>query len=184
LQMRDGMTRLDIACTWDGHLVGADETAAVALGFAGRELVVEVDAAFHGDPPPAGAPGPTPRLWEHEVVELFVLGAPSDAGEPRYTEIELSPHGHHLVLRLVGVRRAVESGLPLCFEARVEGARWIGVARLDRDLLPPPPHRVNAFAVRGTGDARRHLACFPVPGPAPDFHGLESFAKIEIPEIS
>jgi hypothetical protein len=70
------------------------------------------------------------------------------------------------------------------FDARIGGPRWTGVARLDRGLLPPPPHRVNAFAVHGTGGARRHLACFPAPGPAPDFHRLESFAAFEIPEIS
>ncbi|MDD5308212.1 MAG: hypothetical protein PHU25_12895 [Deltaproteobacteria bacterium] len=180
--MSDEMLHLAIATTWDGEHAARNETASIALGFDDGDLVVEVDAAFHGDPPPSGAPGPTPGLWELEVVELFVLGASLD-GEPRYTEIELSPHGHHLVLRLHGVRRPIATVLPLRFDARIAGPRWAGIARLDRSLLPPPPYRVNAYAVHGEGDSRRHLAHAPVLGERPDFHRLGSFVPIEIPDI-
>ena len=55
-------------------------------------LRVAVDAPAHGDPPPCtpeGGPAPvgaTWALWDHEVVELFVLGA-----DDHYTELELGP---------------------------------------------------------------------------------------------
>src|SRR5690606_32296345 len=123
-----------------------------------------------GDPPPAGPPGPTDRLWEHEVVELFVLGD----GE-RYTEIELGPHGHHLVLQLDGVRRPVRARVPIASEAAITGDRWRGVAHVDGRWFPTP-RRWNAYAVHGRGDDRQHLAAVPVPGPAPDFHRLACFA--------
>jgi hypothetical protein len=136
----------------------------------GAALAVEVEAPDHSDAPPPGPPGPTPRLWEHEVVELFLLG---DA--ERYLEIELGPHGHHLVLSLHGRRRVEQQGLAIEYEARREGGRWGGRARVPRIWLPPGLARCNAYAIHGEGAARRHLAAFPVPGAEPDFHRLERF---------
>ena len=112
------------------------------------------------------------RLWDFEVVELFVVGP---GAEPLYTEIELGPHGHHLLLLLRGVRKIVAMGLPLAYRAHIEGTTWRAQALLPRQLLPPPPHRLNAFAIDGVGRERRYLATHPVPGPEPDFHRLHLF---------
>ncbi|HEX2252156.1 MAG TPA: hypothetical protein VHQ65_02685 [Thermoanaerobaculia bacterium] len=174
-----GRRLLVVGRTWDGAIVGPAERAVVELAGAGDDLVVRVEAPFHGDPLPAGAPGATPRLWEHEVVELFVAGE----GEPvPYLEVELGPGGHHLVLRLAGVRRRVEEGLALDYRAAIEGARWRGEARVPRCWLPPPPHRVNAFAIHGTaGAGRRYLAMEPLPGTAPDFHQPARFPPLVLP---
>jgi len=132
-----------------------------------------VDAPFHGDPPPAAAPGPVDRLWDYEVVELFLLGE-----DERYLEIELGPGGHHLVLALAGRRELVASGLPLDFAAHIDGARWSGRASLPLHRLPPGLRAANAYAIHGTGPARRHLAAHPVPGPLPDFHRLDAFPPL------
>ncbi len=167
--------RLHIQREWSGASVGPEEAVLLTLEDDG-ELVLTVEAPFHGDPPPPGAPGPTWGLWEHEVVELFVLGP----GE-RYTEIELGPHGHHLVLQLEGVRRPVPRELALEYEAEIEGDRWRGLARVPRALLPEGPHRVNAYAIHGQGEARRYLAFEPVPGDRPDFHRLERFVALPLP---
>jgi hypothetical protein len=143
---------------------------------AGR-VDVAVEAPFHGDPPPAGPAGPSPGLWEHEVVEVFV----ASAAEPhRYTEVELSPWGHHLVLRLDGVRRVAASALPLAFRSRRRAGRWLGAARLPLSLIPDPPWRVNAFALHGEGASRRYLAATALPGPQPDFHQPDRFAPLAI----
>ncbi len=156
---------LTVASTWDGEPIGADEQVRVRLRLTARELRIAVRAPFHGDPAPSGAPGATDRLWEHEVVEIFVAGVAADDGAVRYTEVELSPWGHHLVLQLHGVRRVVASGLPLAFRTLRRGDVWLGAARLDRALLPPPPWRVNAFAIHGSGDERRYLTATALPGP-------------------
>ena len=169
-----GLT-LEIDSTWDGRPVGLDERVVMTLTADADALILEVQAPLHGDPPPPAPPGPTWGLWEHEVVELFVAGS----GE-EYTEIEIGPGGHHLVLRLKGRREVVERELPLALEVERDGASWRATARLDRTLLPPPPHHINAYAIHGVGPRRRYLAWRPVPGDTPDFHRLECFEPVEL----
>jgi len=171
---------LTVASTWDGEPIGADEQVRVRLRLTARELRIAVRAPFHGDPAPPGEPGAMDRLWEHEVVELFVAGVASGGGDVPYTEIELSPWGHHWVLQLHGVRRVVATGMPIAFRSYRRGEAWLGAARLDRALLPPPPWRVNAFAIHGTGDERRFLAATALPGPQPDFHQPERFPALAL----
>lgn len=172
-------TTFDIRQTWDGEPIPNAEAARVDLAFTPEHLVIEVEAPFHGDPPPAGAAGSTDELWRYEVVEVFIVGADHEDGTASYIEVELSPHGHYLVLELRGIRQVVGSGLPLDFRAVRDGVRWRGQARLARELLPLPPYRANAYAIHGRGAERRYLATHPVPGEAPDFHRLEFFKPLE-----
>jgi hypothetical protein len=172
-------SELTIASTWDGQAIDAGEQALVRLRLTARHLHIAVSAPFHGDPRPRGEPRSTPRLWEHEVVEIFVAGE-AVGGKVPYTEVELSPWSHHLVLRLHGIRRVVAAGLPIDFRAWRRGTRWLGAAHLDRELLPPLPWRANAFAIHGRGAARRYLAAVPLPGERPDFHQPERFPALAI----
>jgi hypothetical protein len=175
-----GTAELRVEHLWDGRAAEPGEVVRLEVeGLTAAEgepggLRLSVDAAFHGDPPPAAPPGPTRRLWEHEVVELFVAG-PGEPDRVPYLEVELGPHGHHLVLRLAGVRRVVESGLPLDYQVWIDGLRWSGEARLPAAWLPPRPWRLNAYALHGTAPERRYLAMRPVPGAEPDFHQPERF---------
>jgi len=162
-----------VASTWDGRPVKDDEIARVSILLDERGLLLEIDAPYHGDPAPDGPPGPTPGLWEFEVVEVFVLGP-----QERYTEVEIGPHGHHLVLRLEGRRNAVATKLPLDLSTTIADRRWTATARLAREHLPPAPHRFNAYAIHGAADARRYLAWRPPGGDAPDFHRLEVFTAL------
>lgn len=168
---------LPIRQTWKGAALLPAEQVEVWLQAWGQDLCLEVDAPFHGDPAPAAPVGPCPGLWEHEVVELMLLG-----GDERYLEVELSPHGHHLVLLLEGRRCVVQQGLPLDFSwsrrqvDRVE--RWVGQARLPSAWLPPGCDRVNTYAIHGLGEARRYLAFRAPGGERPDFHRLECFARL------
>ena len=162
---------------WDGNAAQLEERVALDLTRDADHWVFELDAPFHGDPTPASPAGPTPELWNYEVVELFLLAPPD-----HYLEIELGPHGHHLVLELRGVRRPIRQELPLDFHARIDGDRWHGRARIPQALVPDGVTRLNAYAIHGLGENRRYLAFQPVPGPAPDFHRLEHFADLP-PEL-
>ena len=164
---------LTIERTWDGEPARTDECARIVLDLSEAGLDVEVDAPFHGDPPPSAPVGSTDRLWEYEVVELFLLGE-----DERYLELELGPHGHYLALALRGPRHVEESGLAIRYEARREASRWTGRATVLASQLPPALHASNAYAIHGQGSARRYLAAHPVPGTEPDFHRLHFFQPL------
>ena len=156
---------LKIERTWDGERVGADEAVAVAIELGETELLLQVDAPFYDDPPPD-----SDDLWAYEVVELMLVGA----GDT-YVEVELSPHGHYLVLFLRGERNVVHRGVVLDYRADIEGSRWRGVAHLPIGWLPLETNRLNAFAMHGARRKRRYLAWRPTGGQHPDFHRLAKF---------
>jgi hypothetical protein len=160
--------------TWDGLPIDDDERARVMVELTDAALRVEVDAPYYGDPAPPGRPGSVDGLWEYEVVELFLVGS-----NDHYLEIELSPHGHHLVLALHGERRQVATGLPARVEVRLHEGRWRAEAELDPGLVPARLHAGNAFAIHGLGEDRRYLVAHPTGGSRPDFHRIATFPTID-----
>ena len=96
---------LEIAHTWDGQPVEIAERATVCFHAENSHLVVKVDAPFHDDPAHSGPPGSLWKLWQWEVVELFIATTSES-----YTEIELDPYGHFLVLTFKGARNIVSNG--------------------------------------------------------------------------
>jgi len=175
---------LRIANTWDGKPAPPGEQVEVRLEtLPDGDLMIAVRAPFHGDPAPPARPGPTDRLWEFEVVELFLAGPaagpPAERRHP-YLEVELGPHGHQLALRFLGVRNAVERALAIGCRAEIHGARWQGEARIPAACLPVRPWSANAFAMHGHGAARRHLAATPLPGERPDFHQPDRFPPLPL----
>ncbi len=145
----------------------------VDLALDPGRLVIEVAAPFHRDPPPDGPEGSCDGLWNHEVVELFLLG-----DDERYLEIELGPWGHYLVLELEGQRNVVASGHTLDYEVRRGQIGWTGRAVVPAEWIPEPIGLGNAYAIHGLEATRRYLALHPVPGDGPDFHRLECFGPI------
>ena len=158
--------------TWNDEPLLPGEFGSIELRL-GDAVEIEIEAARHGDPPPPGPPGRCDGLWNHEVVELFLLGV-----DEQYLELEFGPHGHYLALRLAGRRHVVASDLVVEYAVGGSAERWSGRARTARTALPPALAAANAYGIHGRGAARRHLAWAPVPGEAPDFHRLERFAPI------
>ncbi|XP_055406251.1 UPF0462 protein C4orf33 homolog isoform X3 [Bubalus kerabau] len=109
--------------TWDGFPV-KHEPVFVRLNPGDRGVMMEVSAPFFNDPPaPLGEPGkPFNQLWDYEVVEAFFL---NDITE-QYLEVELCPHGQHLVLLLSGRRNVWKQGLDLSFRVSRGETKWEG----------------------------------------------------------
>ncbi len=168
-----------IRTTWDGTPLPPTERAILQVIDAGDALRLLVFAPFHDDPAPTAPPGPTPGLWEFEVVEWFLAGS-----DGRYLEVELGPRGHQLVLRLNGVRTVVEQALPMSTTTRRCGRSWwSGTADIPRAWVPPGPHAANAYRIHGQGPARRYDASTPLPGPKPDYHQPARFDAVTLPAV-
>lgn len=169
------MTTLDVAHTWDGQPVQGGPR--VRIQHEDDALVVHIASPIYGAAPVPGPAARRWRLWEHEVVELFLAG-PGDAAEAEYVELELAPSGHWLALRLRGTRNIVQDDVPVAVAAVRLGDHWTGTIRLGRDQLPAGPLRVLATAAHGPPDARRYLAHVPLPADKPDFHQLHRFTPL------
>jgi len=170
----DGATQtLLVAQTWDGQPAARQDWVKLELELTRHTLSVAIDAPFHGDEPPTAAAGPTPGLWNHEVVELFLLG-----DDERYLEVELGPHGHYLALELNGRRRIVQEHTGLDYRVRHLGDRFLGQVEIPLHWLPAGALRLNAYAIFGPPGARQYMAWRGAPGPRPDHHRLETFGAL------
>ncbi|XP_053317286.1 UPF0462 protein C4orf33 homolog [Spea bombifrons] len=163
---------------WDSSPVTHDPVT-ICLKPAKEGLLIAVNAPFFNDPP--APPGPSgeafPGLWDYEVVEAFFL----NDEKKQYLEVELCPHGHHLVLLLSRRRNIWKDCLPLSVQVSRTDSRWNGTALIPWDYFPPSVDKFNAYAIHGSGSERRYEALYPVPtnevqaGQQPDFHRLEYF---------
>lgn len=178
LDARGDAWRWTVSNLWGGGSLPPDQRAVLELravddGDSG-ELTLHIDAPFHGDASPTVPAGRCAGLWNHEVVELFLLG-----DDARYLEIECGPHGHYLVLSLHGVRAVVDDArAPTSYTAAVTGARWQGALRFPRAWIPAGWRRANAYAIWGVGASRRYAGAVVGDGP-PDFHRLDLFPPLE-----
>ena len=163
---------------WDGTKCLPSERVSLTLTLdqQRQQLVINIDAPFHNDPPPlhndpsSESPLSFWKLWEYEVVEVFLVGE-----DGQYLEAEFSPHGHHLLLWLSGPREIVRKHLPVDFRVTHLQNHWKGQAYIDIDLIPHPIHRCNFFAIHGIGEKRRYLCHTPLNTPQPDFHQPHRF---------
>eukprot|EP00092_Neocalanus_flemingeri_P007627 GFUD01008231.1.p1 GENE.GFUD01008231.1~~GFUD01008231.1.p1 ORF type:complete len:1056 (+),score=227.00 GFUD01008231.1:78-3170(+) len=172
--------QLQIETTWDGDPVESPTCVKLTKEPAG--LGIEVDAKFWNDPTnPGGKAGqPFFKLWNYEVVELFLL---NDKG--LYVEIELAPWGQHIVL-LLDNGKDVRHSLPIIYEANRSEGRWTGKAVIDQSYLPPNITKLNAYAIHGSGENRVYEALHPAPKgvhEGPSFHRLQYFKPIDLSQI-
>ena len=159
---------------WDGTLLEPCEDVIVWLELTDDGLKIEFVDWLHDNDGPPTEPDPekgTWELWNYDVVELFLVG---ENGE--YTEIEMGPYGHHLILQLDGPRSIVRKEIPMQYEALDGDYRWAGKGFVDKQWLPENIVRANAFAIHTLNGERRYCCYTPLPGPKPDFHQPDRFA--------
>ncbi|XP_048778108.2 UPF0462 protein C4orf33 homolog [Ostrea edulis] len=166
-----------ITKTWNNLDVNHPPVRLV-LAKATGGLEIRVNAPFFNDPSnPGGQPGqPFNGLWDYEVAEAFFLN-----DRNQYIEIELCPHGQHLVLLLKGYRDSFASQLPMQFSSSINNDTWTGTAFVPDSYFPPKITKFNAYAIHGSGTGRTYEALYPTPNGKytdPDFHRLEYFHAI------
>ncbi|KAJ8298387.1 hypothetical protein KUTeg_024918 [Tegillarca granosa] len=173
--------KFKIVKTWDGvELSEGRYKMMLAPSENGTDLVISVRGPLFNEPSaPELDPGkPFPHLWDYEVAEAFFL---NDSGS--YLEVELCPHGQHLVLMLHGVRNMIKDKLDIEYKASLDnGGFWTGEAVIPGELFPPKVSKFNAYTIHGSGDTRVYQALYPVPEgkfKTPDFHRLEYFQTID-----
>ncbi|XP_076468177.1 UPF0462 protein C4orf33 homolog [Babylonia areolata] len=173
-----------IQMTWDNRPVD-HQPVQIQLSEDPQGCRINVEAPFFNSPspPPAPSGAPCPQLWDYEVVETFFLN-----DKEQYLEVELCPHGQHLVLLLNGRKNIVQDQLPLDFKCEVTAAagKWHGSAVVPASYLPPSVTRFNAYAIHGEGESRTYEALYPATQqyPYPDFHRLQYFGEINLGSIS
>lgn len=163
------MWRFEIEREWSGEALG--ERFAIEVHEGG----VRVEGPFFGEDMRPEAEGFCGRLWEHEVVEVFLA---EDGG--RYVEIELGPYGHWLVLAFDGYRQGGEvHGVVNSMNAERAGGRWRGELSLEPGWWSGVLARSvvgNAFAIHTRHGRRRYCAAFPPgDGSRPDFHRRDTY---------
>ncbi|XP_073428194.1 UPF0462 protein C4orf33 homolog isoform X5 [Dendrobates tinctorius] len=162
------------------------EPVKFCLQPAPEGLQLQVSAPFFNDPPaPQGPAGePFNALWDYEVVESFFLNSKTT----QYLEVELCPHGQHLVLLLSGVGNAFKRELPLEFAADTtsDWGKWRGTTLIPWSYFPPGVNMMNSYAIHGAGIGRVYESLYPIPpqeiaeGQGPNFHRLEYFNEFPL----
>lgn len=159
-----------ISYSWDGKPIDPSDEVHVALQQQPSGLSIEINAPYYADSAPESPPGTMWELWNHEVVEIFLVG---ENGE--YLEAEFGPHGHHLLLWLDAPRNIVRKHLPVQYTASIQDKRWYGSIHIDSTELPPAILRWNLFSIHGQGAHRKYQCMFPLDTPKPDFHQPQRF---------
>lgn len=170
------MTTFSIQNQWNGELGRSEAKVLVELVHHPLGLLMEIEAPFYNDPAPPSPKGSFWTLWEYEVVEIFVVGS-----NGHYLEIECGPHGHYLCLELHDVRQVTRHGMRLDYSAQIQKGRWQGQCVIPKELLPPPPHRVNLFAIHGIKENRNYSAWTALGGETPNFHQPSQFGAAILP---
>lgn len=102
------------------------------------------------------------RLWETDVVEVFLVG------REIYLEVELGRDGRWLVLDFDAPRqfRRWYEDLSPKVEWGQDDQEWWSRIHLPASVIPDGLHAFNAYVIAGG----HHLAYHPVPSTPPDFH--------------
>ncbi len=169
--------RLSIARLWNGlpcpdHRLGAMvELAQSETGVRVRALTTARDNARTPDAPVGSR---VDRLWETDVVELFVVDE-----DGQYLEVELGVGGHYLVLGFDAPRHLAADFADVAFETLHEerpDQSIVNEILIPNEMFPMNLKALNAYAIVGN----QYLAFHPLPGSEPDFHqpGMFPFARL------
>ena len=111
------------------------------------------------------------KLWEHDVVELFLVGPGH-----QYLELELGAGGHWLLLSFDSIRHrrdSFETFKPIVKFKKTSEKSWTSEIIIPWKMIPENLRALNVFAIM----AGQFMAMSPVPGDEPDFHQPDLFPQ-------
>ncbi|HJZ63036.1 MAG TPA: carbohydrate-binding family 9-like protein [Candidatus Acidoferrum sp.] len=123
------------------------------------------------------------RLWDRDVVEVFIQSDPTYPGH--YLEFEVSPNGFWIDLDIEhGERSDPQSGMKCRTKIDESAKIWtaelsIPVRSLAQHFDPSSIWRVNFFRVEGKTEPRFYSSWRPTNTPQPNFHVPTAFGKLK-----
>jgi len=162
---------------WDGSACPDDRLwAQVNVSQTKDGLLVGVEAPMLHDQnvPEAPMGSRVEGLWEHDVVELFLVG-PGHS----YLEIELGAGGHFLALGFDSIRHrsdSYEGFKPVLRFEKTHEKIWRSSLTIPWKMIPENLRALNAFAIM----AGQFLAYSVVPGEKPDFHQPDRYPSASL----
>jgi alpha-galactosidase len=169
---------------WQGKHADPQRGTEVRLLWTGEALYLRFLAHYRSITvfSDGEADGRRDKLWERDVVEVFLQ--PADADARRYKEFEVSPNGFWIDLDIAhGEKRDLKSGLRRRVSVDEESKTWraelvLPMKSLTARFEPSAAWRVNFFRVEGAGEPRFYSAWRPTGTPVPNFHVPEAFGKL------
>jgi hypothetical protein len=149
----------------------------IELKCQGEKISFCISAPYYFNIPPDCPPGPTWRLWEYEVVEIFLVFEAQ-----KYLEIEVNPHGHYLILALDGIRKIKSAFIPAQIKARIDLSKQS--YQIEGQLHSPLPldqlKALNAYAIYQEKHHRVYASyhAIALENEAPNFHLIDRFPLI------
>lgn len=160
-------SKLFITNQWDGSASCGHDSQPykyiieVSFSVITSEMIIDIDAPFHDDPPPPHQPSAdhsVPRserfvgLWDYEVVEVFIgPGVISklkttkvDVRSFPYLEINVGPHGHYYMSSFLNEANFREKydeytlERPLVTHIDRTKRRWRGKIAIPSFIIPEP----------------------------------------------
>ncbi|XP_077553381.1 UPF0462 protein C4orf33 homolog [Haemaphysalis longicornis] len=149
------------------------------------EIPLEMKAAFFDDvcQPPGPAGGSSVYLSQYEVFQIAFVGT-----EGYYTQLEIGPYGHYLVILGSVSGSFLKMDLTVSYAANVDRYRslWRASLKIPVSYLPPGLKSMNAWAQHGRPSERRVLALYPPPAGSPckvDSMTVKTFGEIDVKRI-
>ncbi|MDE0837094.1 MAG: hypothetical protein OSA84_12160 [Akkermansiaceae bacterium] len=173
---------LGIDSDWHGQTL--QPPVAFTLASDGRSLwfaaTRQAPAAIH----PGAEPGVfTPKLWKHDVSELFI----ADPDGKRYVEFNLAANGAWWAgtfdsPRQLSVSQPDFQGAVETYHDAPEGGSWLSafsipIAFLGEHIDFGTGSRANVAFILNSPRQTFHSAC-KLPGAEPDFHRPEAFPQL------
>lgn len=200
------MQTFQITKLWNGKVFEkdrdqVDHTISMRIRPSSQSLELHVIAPYFGTSYIPDRPvGRCPRLYDHEVVEVFIASKMSKHQDPSiipYFEIILGPHGHYLAISHTGQGNwsACNDSILLqnpapSIHISADRKTWSAVVQIPYELLPEPQEDLqsnlslnwmfNAYAIHGRDSDRVYMALNPVPGDVPNFHQLKHFVPLSL----